>query len=183
MNYQTGNLRTKMYAPMGQIRVRQISDYLGSLIGRSKLPPLMGKRILDLGSGNGFGLKVLKLWSGEPIGIEIDEREIRESLEYGHKGGEILLADATTIEDKFGQGSMDLITGFHAPIYDDKFLPTIDQSTRIVKEGGHLLLTVPSDYEAERLETILRGTEIDGRLERHPEFLFDKYIYFGQRRK
>ncbi len=174
-----------VYTEYAMLRYELLRNYLGELIGyRKMLPPLKGKNILDVGSGNGIGLKVLKSYGGNLLGIENSEESILKAIELGHREEEFLLMDANHLVNRFGTSYFDLVTAFHAPLYDSQWRRIIgEQCTTVLRSGGYLWVTVGTEYEAKILEQLLEG-KISGEVKEHPEMLLnDNFIYFGQKRR
>ncbi len=164
-------------------RFEKMGNYLKNLIEIEKFPDAKSKKILDIGSGDGFGLRVIKFLGGSGRGIEMDVKKLQKALAKGHSESEILFADASTIEEQFGPESMDIITIFLAPLYDGRFIDIIHQAARILRKEGTLLITTPTMMEANLLESTMKETNIEGTVEWHPEFPCDKYVYIGKRKR
>src|SRR5437588_11224917 len=58
-----------------------------------------GRRVLEVGSGEGFGAAILALAGAEVVGIDIDERTVEHSqVNYGRLGVSFRLGDARDLE-------------------------------------------------------------------------------------
>ncbi len=163
--------------PLEQERFDRLLNYFKSLIEIEKLPNFTNKKLLDLGTGSGFGLKLAKSLAANAIGVEIDLKQIKKAIERNISSKEIIHADASTLTKKFQPETFDIITAFLAPIYNQQFIPALTESIKLLKKLGCLIITVPTIIETQILESLLLENQLNFASEWHPEFNFDKYIF------
>jgi SAM-dependent methyltransferase len=95
-------------------RVQTIEDVLqiGFALGVLKYEDIYGKRILDLGTGEGFGARVLKTYGGRVVGLDIEEDYLKGAIVFDNlKPDEVVKAKAMDYLAT-SPASFDVITGF-----------------------------------------------------------------------
>ena len=114
----------------------------GRFIDRMTLP--VGPRILDVGCGAGGTTRFLQRY-GQVVGIDRSEYSLVHARRKTN-GTLLAQADANTLGAVFRAGSFDLITFFnvlyHKWMVDDQAILTA--AARLLRPGGHLLLTEPA---------------------------------------
>lgn len=76
------------------------------------LPVISGKRVLDLGCGDGHPTAVLKEFGADVVGLEVNRKEIGIGIDNGYiQKKDVVLADAKEIP--FKENGFDMIFGFH----------------------------------------------------------------------
>lgn len=165
--------------PLEHERLSTLIPYIKNLVSLGRLPPLAGKKVLDVGSGNGFGVRVFASLGADAVGIEIEPKRAVQARE---SGCDVVCADAADAAQHFGNASIDVVCIFLAPLYDVRFCPAMKNALSVLKKVGYVLVTVPSPPEMELAQSVLQNAGVDGAFEWHPELLCDKYVYAGRLR-
>jgi SAM-dependent methyltransferase len=110
---------------------------------RRRAPLGPGARMADLGCGLG-GLTLYVAASvgiDDVLGVDVSEPLLRRAAERGVRTA---LVDLATQRLPLSDGSVDLVTTFglleHLPLFDN----AIEEAFRVLKPGGHLLLSAPN---------------------------------------
>jgi O-antigen biosynthesis protein len=104
-----------------------------------------GGRVLDLGSGEGFGAAILAESAAAVVGIDIDERTVEHSrLNYAGDGGnlEFRVASAADLSE-FGDASFDAVVAFEVIEHLDEQDEAMDEVARVLGPDGVLILSTP----------------------------------------
>lgn len=101
------------------------------------------KRVLDLGSGEGYGAALLAEKAAEVIGIDYSEAAVRHaSREYGREELSFRIGDAAALDASLGR--FDIVTCFEVLEHvaqEDALLAAI---TRVLEPTGTLFLSTPN---------------------------------------
>ena len=102
-----------------------------------------GSKILDLGSGRGDWLKLLRKEGFKPFGVEVNEVFAERSREEGF---EVSHGDMMVYLREQPDDSLDLITVFHLieHLTTDKMFFLLDEIKRTLKPGGRVFIETPS---------------------------------------
>jgi len=100
-----------------------------------------GQRILDVASGAGFGLQMLRAASGCPIGLDYDPEALREVRRL-EKTAPLINADATCLP--LASASIDLVVSFETLEHVPDPGAMIKEIRRVLKPGGRLVLSTPN---------------------------------------
>jgi SAM-dependent methyltransferase len=97
-----------------------------------------GRKLLDVGSGNGYFVKIARDEFGfDAIGIEISEKEIEFARDV--VGVDLLARDLMSIDDDF-----DIITLFNVVEHVSDPIGLLEAALRRLRKGGVIVLTTPS---------------------------------------
>jgi len=114
-------------------------------------PLVTDRRVLDLGSGEGFGPAILAESAKSVVGVDIDPLTVEHArLNYRREGLEFREGSATDLSD-FADGSFDAVVLFelieHVAEQDD----VMREVARVLAPGGLLILSTPDrrTYSAE----------------------------------
>jgi methionine biosynthesis protein MetW len=112
---------------------KRISIFLG-LIGK-------GKRVLDLGCGDGFVCEMLLKNNNEVVGVEVSEAAIKKAK---NKGIKVYDCDLSSDWSSLVEGKFDVVLAGEIieHVFDtDKFLRNVRS---VLKEEGRLILSTPN---------------------------------------
>lgn len=166
---------------MNDLRTSSMMHFLQKMIILGKLPPFTNKPFIDIGSGNGFGIHIIRALGGIPLGIEIDQKKVTAAHTSGIKQEEPIHADATAFLKKSPESMYDGVTLFLAPLYDGSFIEVIRRLERVLKSNAIVILTTPTPIEMELAAPILQEINIIGKVEWHSELSCDKYVFIGRK--
>jgi SAM-dependent methyltransferase len=100
-----------------------------------------GQRILDVASGAGFGLQMLRQASGCPIGLDYDAQALREVRRL-EPNAPLVHAEATCLP--LASGSIDLVVSFETLEHVPDARAMVFEIRRVLKPGGRLVLSTPN---------------------------------------
>ena len=103
------------------------------------LPQGADYRLLDIGCGAGNMIHHLSRY-GQVKGLEIDERPVEKARERGY---DVDLFDATQ-RMPYDDNSFDIVTALDVIEHNNDDMAILTDSYRILKAGGHLIITVPA---------------------------------------
>jgi GT2 family glycosyltransferase/SAM-dependent methyltransferase/glycosyltransferase involved in cell wall biosynthesis len=102
-----------------------------------------GRRVLDLGSGEGFGAALLADTAQSVTGIDVDERTVQHSrLNYAGGNLEFRTASATDLAD-FADDSFDLAVAFEIVEHVRDQAALMSEVARVLAPGGVLVMSTP----------------------------------------
>lgn len=115
---------------------------------------LYGK-ILDLGSGLGYGTKTLKRKASLIVGVELSSEALAYAKEY-HKGPNFILADIRNLP--FKDEVFDFVTAFEVLEHVKMGKRVLTETRRVLKKRGNLILSTPNKLSPEKglMHLILR---------------------------
>ncbi|HEX2112351.1 MAG TPA: class I SAM-dependent methyltransferase [Gaiellaceae bacterium] len=153
---------------------------------RFALPRVAGKRVLDLGCGEGYGTALLAETAREVVGVDYSPVAIDHARRsYARENVRFVVADATALDDSLGH--FDVVTCFEVVEHverDDRLFAGV---ARVLRPGGTLVLSTPNRLVDELVESIGGGhfeyhvnvlTPADLRRRARP--LFDDLALYGQ---
>jgi SAM-dependent methyltransferase len=137
-----------------------------------------GLVVLDVASGAGFGLDMLREAGARPIGVDYDAAALLDARAR-HTPGAMVRADATRLP--LQAGSVDLVVSFETIEHVQDAGALVDEIRRVLKPGGWLVLSTPNrafgpaerhtanpfhirEFTADELCTLLRAAFGDVRL-------------------
>jgi SAM-dependent methyltransferase len=102
-----------------------------------------GRRVLDLGSGEGFGAAILADVAAEVVGVDIDKQAVEHSqLNYGRPGLSFEVGSATDLSE-FGSNSFDLVVAFEVIEHLAEHEQVMSEIRRVLREDGTLVISTP----------------------------------------
>jgi GT2 family glycosyltransferase/SAM-dependent methyltransferase/glycosyltransferase involved in cell wall biosynthesis len=125
------------WAPDVQVVYEHFHRYLWAreLIG--------GRRVLDLGSGEGFGAALLAEQATHVVGIDVDEKTVEHStLNYAGENLEFRLGTAVDLS-AFEDGSFDAVVAFEIIEHVREQERVIDEVSRVLSDDGLLVISTP----------------------------------------
>lgn len=137
--------------------------------GLNKIQNLKGKaRVLDVGCGYGFFLKMLKDEGFETYGTEISIK----AAEYGQKKLGLTISEKTLRRTKFPANYFDVVTFWYVLEHLSKPRDELFEARRILNKGGLAIIRVPN--QSTRFDTILSKLgQTEGFLMNPPRHLND----------
>ncbi len=115
---------------------------------------LQGRRLLDIGCGNGVFLHEAKKAGYEPWGLDFDKGNIKVARErYGLENVFCMSVEAAL--RKFGKKSFDVITFFEVLEHLDAPVEFLEDVKELLSPGGVIALSVPNRYRS--LDTLGAG--------------------------
>jgi 2-polyprenyl-3-methyl-5-hydroxy-6-metoxy-1,4-benzoquinol methylase len=98
-----------------------------------------GKRLLDVGCGNGQALEILADLGWQVCGVEIDPRAVEAARSRG-----LDVREGTLAQAQFPEGSFDAVTSSHVieHVHDPRAL--LADSRRVLAPGGALVAVTPN---------------------------------------
>ncbi|HKX44587.1 MAG TPA: class I SAM-dependent methyltransferase [Burkholderiaceae bacterium] len=123
-----------------------LSDYTARPRVIAMCEPLEGKKVLDLGCGEGYVSRMLRNRGAHVIGLDVSERMIalaRQAEEARPLGIRYDTADAVTAD--LGDASVDLVVAVFLFNYLDveRMRKTMRNVHRMLRPGGHFVFAVP----------------------------------------
>lgn len=101
------------------------------------------RRVLDLGSGEGFGAAILAESATQVVGVDIDERTIEHSrLNYAARNLEFHVGSALDLSD-FEEGSFGAVVAFEVIEHVQEQELVLEQISRLLAEDGILIMSTP----------------------------------------
>jgi 2-polyprenyl-3-methyl-5-hydroxy-6-metoxy-1,4-benzoquinol methylase len=103
-----------------------------------------GKRVLDVGSGLGMLAAAMSSYGAEVVGVDVSPFAVKEAQKR-YPEARFVLLNGNHLDREFQSGSFDAITCVqvleHIPLGEvDSF---ISQMAKCLRDGGHLLVSVP----------------------------------------
>lgn len=115
------------------------------------IPP--GARVLDAGSGAGFGTAYLSERGLDPVGIDSDEEAVAQARE-SYPGPEVIVGDITALP--FEDGSFDAVVCFEVIEHVGRPAALVGELARVLRPGGLLAVSTPN-ARMERLHARAAG--------------------------
>jgi GT2 family glycosyltransferase/SAM-dependent methyltransferase len=102
-----------------------------------------GRRVLDLGSGEGFGSALLASSAAEVIGVDIDELAVEHSqLNYAGANLEFRLGSALDLS-AFEDDSFDAVVSFEVIEHVREQDAVLAEAERVLRDDGLLIMSTP----------------------------------------
>lgn len=129
--------RAVPWAPDAQMLYEHYHRYLwaGALVH--------GRRVLDVGSGEGFGAALLADVAASVTGIDVDERTVEHSqMNYAAEGLSFSVGSATDL-GHLPDGAFDAIVAFEILEHVDKQAQMLAEIERLLADDGILIISTP----------------------------------------
>jgi O-antigen biosynthesis protein len=102
-----------------------------------------GRRVLDLGSGEGFGASILAGSAAHVVGVDVDERTVEHSkLNYGGANLEFHVGTALDLSP-FEDGSFGAVVAFEIIEHVQDQEQVLDEVARVLGDEGILVVSTP----------------------------------------
>jgi ubiquinone/menaquinone biosynthesis C-methylase UbiE len=142
-----------------------ITEHLEHDLILSMLPTLQGKRVLDVGCGDGALTEKLAKLGAEVIGIDANPDMIAAAMH--RNAGRYLVADASALP--FEDDTFDAVTAMTVLCVCDDPKILVGEMARVLKPGGHLMIGELGRWSLWALSRRLRGLA-SNRTWRHVHF-------------
>ncbi len=103
------------------------------------MPQVTGLKLLDVGCGAGNMIHHLSKY-GKVKGLEVDARPVRQARLRGYDVDQYDAQDPFPFED----ATYDVVTALDVIEHIDDDMPVLKESFRVLKPGGHIIVTVPA---------------------------------------
>ena len=121
--------------------VQTVYEHLHRYMWAAEL--VVGRRVLDLASGEGFGAAILAESAEHVTGIDIDRRTVEHSsLNYGDDRIEFELGDATDLT-RFADGSFGAVVAFEMIEHVHDQGRVLEEIERVLAPDGVLIMSTP----------------------------------------
>jgi SAM-dependent methyltransferase len=125
------------WAPDAQVIYEHYHRYLWAQ------PLVAGRRVLDLGSGEGFGAALLADVASSVTGIDIDPQTVEHSrANYTAANLEFVVGSATDLS-AFGDASFDVVVAFEVIEHVAEQEQVLAEIARVLAPGGLLVVSTP----------------------------------------
>jgi SAM-dependent methyltransferase len=104
-------------------------------------PLVAGRRVLDLGSGEGYGAALLAQTASTVTGIDIDERTVAHS-QANYPGVDFSVGSATDLS-AFPDGSFDAVVAFEMIEHVAEHDQVVGEIARVLAPGGLAVMSTP----------------------------------------
>jgi SAM-dependent methyltransferase len=136
------------------------------------------RRVLDVGSGNGLLLAVLKLLGHEVHGVDIFDRGADDI--YVRHGIAFTVCNAEADPLPFEQQSLDAVSCCQAlEHFTHSHLPAVLEMKRVLRDGGMIELDVPNAASLRNRSRMLRGKQVTFDYREH--YLYAKPVVYKGR--
>jgi SAM-dependent methyltransferase len=157
-----------------------------------------GRQVLDVASGAGFGMQMLRQAGACPIGLDYDAHALSQVLSVEPKA-RLVHADATCLP--FHPHSLDLVVSFETIEHVPDAQALVREVRRVLKPGGRLVLSTPNrafgpeerhtqnpfhvrEFTADELRDVLQASFDDVQLygqRPSPAYRYVPYLMIGPR--
>ena len=104
---------------------------------------ITGRRVLDVGSGEGFGAAILADRASEVVGIDIDHRTVEHSqLNYERRGLSFMIGSASDLS-RFESGSFGAVVAFEIIEHVAEQEQVLAEIARVLRDDGVLVMSTP----------------------------------------
>jgi SAM-dependent methyltransferase len=125
------------WAPDAQVIYEHYHRYLWAQ------PLVAGRRVLDLGSGEGFGAALLTDRAASVTGLDVDERTVAHSrANYTAPNLEFVVGSATDLSP-FADGTFDAVVAFEVIEHVAEQEQVLAEIARVLGDGGLLVISTP----------------------------------------
>lgn len=129
--------RAVPWAPDVQVLYEHYHRYLWAQ------PLAAGRRVLDIGSGEGYGSALLAETARSVVGIDTDEPTVEHARLNYENGGLTFRVGSATALDGIEDGSVDLVVAFELIEHVDDQAALLAEARRVLQPDGLLLISTP----------------------------------------
>lgn len=122
----------------------RLSPYWGEHAARYHFarPYLVGRIVLDIACGTGYGLAIMSSGARSVIGIDLDPDSVRQALASAAENVGVAIANGIWLP--FDDDIFDVVTSFETIEHINDRPGFLAELRRIIKPGGHLILSTPN---------------------------------------
>lgn len=121
--------------------VQVIYEHMHRYLWASRL--LDGRRVLDLGSGEGFGAAILSEAAREVVGVDVDERTVEHAnLNWSSSAVSFVQGSALDLS-AFEAGSFDAVVAFEIIEHLEDQARMLSEIDRVLADDGLLVISTP----------------------------------------
>ncbi|MFO1413947.1 MAG: glycosyltransferase [Burkholderiales bacterium] len=104
----------------------------------------INKRVLDLGSGEGYGACLLASVAERVIGIDVSQQAVQEASQKYHTSSNLAFAVAKVSALPFPNKTFDVVTAFEIIEHTVDQEEMISEAARVICDNGILLISTPN---------------------------------------
>jgi SAM-dependent methyltransferase len=101
-----------------------------------------GRRVLDAGSGSGYGTRILARAATEVVGVDVDPDAVREAAALAPDNADIVVGDLADLP--FPDGAFDVCVCFETIEHVADQSAALDELRRVLAPGGVLVISSPN---------------------------------------
>jgi GT2 family glycosyltransferase/SAM-dependent methyltransferase/glycosyltransferase involved in cell wall biosynthesis len=121
--------------------IQVVYEHLHRYLWASRI--VRGRKVLDLGSGEGFGAAILADTAPDVVGIDIDGRTVEHSqLNYSRPGLSFAVGDATDLS-RFADDTFGAVVAFEIIEHIAEQQKVVDEIARVLTADGVLVVSTP----------------------------------------
>lgn len=107
-------------------------------------PYILGKKVLDLGCGTGYGsAEAIKMGASSVVGVDISNQAIHFA-QKNFKNKELVFQKANATSLPFKNSSFDTVLSFEVIEHIKNYPLFIDEAMRVLKKGGYFIFSTPN---------------------------------------
>ncbi len=170
--------------PYEMVYIESRNARLEGLLDKYKLKG----NILEICCGNGMSTLPLHKMGYNPLATDYDKCQICQGLEHQVLDPKrTIVLDATRLSQFFAENEFDTIVGFMLgtiyPFNKDTWEKMMDESVKVMKLGGFVLLTVNKREEIEILKSALEKNGVTGEIidNTDEKGIYDQWVYAGHK--
>ncbi len=103
---------------------------------------IIGKKVLDIASGEGYGSNLISKTAQHVIGVDIDKESI-EKASIKYKKNNLVFKIGSAEDIPVETNSIDVVVSFETLEHHDKHLEMFKEIKRILKPNGILIMSTP----------------------------------------
>ena len=101
-----------------------------------------GRRVLDAGSGSGYGTGILARAATEVVGVDVDAEAVLDAQAVAPDNADIVAGDLTALP--FADGAFEVCVCFETIEHVDDQATALDELRRVLAPGGLLIISSPN---------------------------------------
>lgn len=101
-----------------------------------------GRRVLDAGSGTGYGTSILARTASEVVGVDVDPEAVREATAIAPDNADIVVGDLAALP--FADDAFDVCVCFETIEHVADQSSALDEIRRVLAPGGLLVISSPN---------------------------------------